>query len=290
MTRAWSSEEVREIVADYFEMLRLELAGEEFNKAARLRVVASRLKNRSRGSIEYKRQNISAALIQLRRPWVSGYKPAWNYQGILLDAIAEHLEGTPEVVRAMERDADRDVPPVDVRDILSGLNEPPMHRRGGPFDEGTIADPETGGRPMKRIDSADFLAREARNRTLGLAGEGFVIEYEKARLASAHKERLAERIEHVSLEQGDGAGFDIRSFETNGADRFIEVKTTGYGKETPFFVTANELGFSRRRSEQYELYRVFLLRIKRKPGLFTLHGAIEDSCTDLRPTHYVVRV
>jgi len=33
-------------------MLRLELAGEEFNKAARFRDLDSRLKNRSRGSVE----------------------------------------------------------------------------------------------------------------------------------------------------------------------------------------------------------------------------------------------
>jgi len=52
-------------------------------------------------------------------------------------------------------------------------------------------------------------------------------------------DKLAERIEHIALTEGDGIGYDIRSFERDGSDRFIEVKTTAYGKQTPFFVSRN---------------------------------------------------
>src|SRR5262249_37869425 len=136
----------------------------------------------------------------------------------------------------------------------------------------------------------DFVAREALNRGLGLEGEKFVLNFETARLRAEGKARLADRIEHVSAERGDGAGFDIKSFEADGSDRLIEVKTTGYGKETPFYVTSREMDTSRRLENQYQLYRVYQFRPKMKPGLFALPGAIEDSCGDRRPTQYLVRV
>ncbi len=50
--KAWSSEEIQIIVADYLEMLRTELAGGKFNKADRNRVLQWKI-GRSKGSIEY---------------------------------------------------------------------------------------------------------------------------------------------------------------------------------------------------------------------------------------------
>ena len=42
------------------------------------------------------------------------------------------------------------------------------------------------------------------------------------------------RVERVLLTKGDGLGFDILSFDENGKDRLVEVKTTVYGLNTPF--------------------------------------------------------
>jgi hypothetical protein len=55
----WSDEENAAIVADYFGMLALELAGKPYSKSERNRSLQS-LTGRGRGSIEYKHQNISA--------------------------------------------------------------------------------------------------------------------------------------------------------------------------------------------------------------------------------------
>lgn len=290
MISEWSRDEVREIVADYFDMLRLDLTGEKFNKAALLRSLQPRLRNRTRGSVEYKRENISAAMIDLGLPYVSGYLPKWNYQQEIVPAICEHLSRHAEHRRVIEQDVVRPVTVPEIDDILSCLDDPPDSSTDVSKLLSSVFDSLDAKRGSSQRPFTDYLAREAHNIALGLAGEKFVIKFEKTRLQKARRESLAERIEHVSIEQGDGAGFDIRSFETNGEDRFIEVKTTGYGKETPFFVTSNELRFSQRRRAQYELYRVFLLRMKKRPGLFTLHGAIDESCSDLRPTQYVVRV
>ena len=58
--------------------------------------------------------------------------------------------------------------------------------------------------------------------------EKFVLKFEKTRLESVKKFNLADRIEQVSETKGNWAGYDIRSFDDNGSDRFIEVKTTRY--------------------------------------------------------------
>ncbi|MGI9241897.1 MAG: DUF3883 domain-containing protein [Verrucomicrobiales bacterium] len=93
-------------------------------------------------------------------------------------------------------------------------------------------------------------------------------------------ENLAGRIEHVSVEQGDGAGFDIRSFDDTGDDLFIEMKTTRFRKETAFFISANEVRFSEANSSRYAFYRV-----DKEPGLFTLPGNIAKHC-QLTPSNY----
>lgn len=95
-------------------------------------------------------------------------------------------------------------------------------------------------------------------------------------MQSAGKERLADKIEHTSHERGDGDGFDIRSFEVTGADRLIEVKTTKYGRETPFFVSRNERDVSEKRAPSYHLYRLFGFRVE--PRLFMLKGSLRETC------------
>src|SRR5262249_9215637 len=71
----WSEQEVRLIVAAYFEMLERELLGKPFSKAEHRRGLAPRLDARSDGSIEFKHQNISAVLTGLGMPYIEGYKP-----------------------------------------------------------------------------------------------------------------------------------------------------------------------------------------------------------------------
>lgn len=133
----------------------------------------------------------------------------------------------------------------------------------------------------------DYLALEARNRSLGAAGEEFVVHFEVARLLRARLDRLAARVERVSRTRGDAIGFDVLSFEESGRERLVEVKTTAYGRETPFFVTRNELDTSRRETDQYFLYRVFDFR--RQPRLFHKQGHLERAFL-LDPVQYLASV
>lgn len=65
------------------------------------------------------------------------------------------------------------------------------------------------------------------------AGAEFVVRYEIARLSRENQERLAGKVERVSNTRGDGLGYDVLSFDGDGKERLIEVKTTRYGASTP---------------------------------------------------------
>jgi hypothetical protein len=70
----WTRDEVEATVADYFAMLDLELRAERYSKADHNRRLQQRI-GRSKGSIEFRHQNISAVLINFRQPFIRGYLP-----------------------------------------------------------------------------------------------------------------------------------------------------------------------------------------------------------------------
>lgn len=75
----WSIEELGAAVAAYLDLLADERAGRSASKAtARDQLLAGPKAGRTRGSVEYRMQNISAVLDEMGRPWVAGYKPAAN--------------------------------------------------------------------------------------------------------------------------------------------------------------------------------------------------------------------
>ncbi|MDH5270870.1 MAG: DUF3883 domain-containing protein [Candidatus Krumholzibacteria bacterium] len=279
----WTRQEVEAAVSDYFEMLEAELRGETFNKAEHNRNL-QKIISRSRGSIEFKHENISAVLIELGCRYIDGYKPRRNYQDLLRDVIVERLEASQPLRHLLQMVADapaRDMP--TLKDILSIKVPPPQF---GPrrVPKGGVGQLREDRGPMPVID---YAGREERNRSLGLAGEHLVLNYEHERLWMAGKKRLAERIEHVSATRGDHLGYDVRSFEESGDDRLIEVKTTRAGAMQPFFVTRNELRVSEVRPEEYHLYRVH--RFERDPRFFVLDGAVSECC-DLDGMVYQARV
>jgi hypothetical protein len=76
--RDLTAAEVSLIVADHFDMLRLDLAGQEFVKAKRNRALQERLNGRNRISNEFKHQNISAVLLDLELPCLNGHTPVFR--------------------------------------------------------------------------------------------------------------------------------------------------------------------------------------------------------------------
>ncbi len=277
--KPWNGKEVEIIVADYFDMLQLELQGKKYNKTEHRRLIMSSLDARSHGSIDSKHMNISALMIELGLPYISGYKPLKNYQRQLLpDAVLDYLVANPKLQALLERDAEKVPDPPSVENILESVVAPPETF----VQKGVREESSPGYFPTKR----SFLEIEATNRKLGQLGEEFVLNFERARLIYKGKENLSDQIEHTSLARGDGAGYDIRSYNVDGSDRFIEAKTTKHGIETPFFISKNEVSFSQRHESSYFLYRVFDFR--KAPRLYLRQGNVFDHFS-LRPESYSAR-
>ncbi|MET4568411.1 DUF3883 domain-containing protein [Rhodanobacter soli] len=274
----WSRVEVEACVASYLMMLALELNGQRYNKTEHAEALMRKLDGRNRGSVEFKHCNISAVLLALGYPSINGYKPRSNYQSELLDVVESQLEGNTVIDTAAQAAVERPAIEIAVNESMSVWVPAPKPAKV----RETASEYAPRFSPVRR----DYLAREARNRSLGRAGELFVLELESRRLHGEGKKALSERVEHVAASQGDGLGYDILSFESNGRERLIEVKTTAFGELTPFYVSRNEIARSNADADKYRLYRIFDFRDK--PRVFQLPGSIDGHCT-LDPVTYLAR-
>lgn len=135
--------------------------------------------------------------------------------------------------------------------------------------------------------SPNHLAHHANNTALGLLGEELVLAQEIKALVDANRHDLADKVIHVSVVEGDGAGYDIRSYTADGSTKFIEVKSTKGSVSSPFFISPNEVEFSRKNPENYYLYRLFDLNIASKSAkVYVLTGDLSDQL-DLKPTQFI---
>lgn len=267
MPDSWSEIEVELIVADYFNMLVAELSGKPINKADHRRSLQPLLNNRSDGSIEFKHQNISAVLANIGRPYIKGYLPRFNYQRILEDKVLEYLIRNIQIEGLFKDFSDKEIKiKKEYLDLNSLLTDPPKVT--------SVEEPAEIYQP--RLTKINYIEREQNNQRIGILGEEIVIKYEKWNLVKIGKENLADTIEWISRDKGDGAGFDILSRYPNGKDKYIEVKSTKLSKETPFFFSRNEMDFSIRHSNDFHLYRLYNLEDQAK--MFIKKGNLKSIC------------
>lgn len=277
--KGWSAVEVRLIVADYFEMLEAELLGKPFKKSEHRKALAQKLSGRSKGSIEFKHQNVSGVLVELGLPYIEGYKPRSNYQNLLAIEVENFLDQNPGLLdKLAQAPALSPAEPYSlVTPDLDLIIEPPPQK--------TIA-PVPTKKPWlsRKAQRIDFAERDAANRHLGKFGEQFGFDLERYRLKAAGRDDLAQKVLWASRDIGDGLGFDILSFDdADDSERMLEVKTTGLGKFFPFYVTGNEVRCSEDVPQQYHLFRVF--DFGREPRLYILHGSLRELC-QLDPVLY----
>lgn len=254
--RPWGDDELDAIVADYFAMLAADQRGEPYVKAHHSAALMQRI-GRTHRSVEFKHQNISAVLDALGLPWIPGYKPKRNYQQAIFGAIDRYLTANPAALQPAPA-----VAPALAAEVVFVTAPAPSPEPAPPPPE------------LRRlIRKFDPVERDHRNRALGRAGEEFVLTVERRRLATAGRADLAQKVRWVAAEDGDGAGFDILSFEPAGQETLIEVKTTNGGPLTPFFLTRTEREVSEERQDAWRLYRVHLF--SRSPRIFTLTPPLE---------------
>ncbi|MBW3098356.1 DUF3883 domain-containing protein [Pseudohoeflea coraliihabitans] len=258
----WTDEENDLIVADYFAMLADDIAGRRYSKAEHRRAILPLLNGRSEGSVEFKHQNISAVLKGLGEAWIPGYKPAFNFQMTLVDAVARWLFFNP---LWFERHSAELAPP--------GLSESAPIWVGPPPTLLNKPPPKDLEQMLHIASKYDVAARDERNRILGRAGEERVLTHERAALRSAGRDDLAREVRWVSEEDGDGAGYDIASFAPDGRSRLIEVKTTNGWERTPFHISRNELAVAEERRSEWCLFRLW--NFAREPKAFELHPPLD---------------
>jgi len=278
MSEHWSQPEVEAIVSDYFAMWEKDLRGMEYNKAEHNRLLRKIIPSRTRGSIEKKHQNISAVLWHIGYPYIDGYKPLPRYQALLREIVERRLTRAAVLNRLvaakvqehakLERPAHK-VKAVEVR--------PPSRK-----EVKTLVVEEA--RRKTTFVRRNYLELEAKNQSLGRAGEELILRAEYDRLCRTGKQTLAKRIEHVTERRGDYLGYDILSFEPNGRERLIEVKTTRFGALSRFFASANEVEVSEARRKEYFVYRLF--DFDRRPKFFILVGSLRESC-QLKPVSFL---
>lgn len=265
----WTNKEIDLIIADYFEMLKMELSGTPYVKAHR-NTALQELIGRTKGSIEFKHQNISAVLIKLGMPWISGYKPMANFQNTLINGIERYLSQYEEASI------------VPITENAAGFSEDSSLIFESPPARVTekSSEPDILKRLVRKFDPAQ---RDARNRALGKRGEELIFFSEQVRLRNVGNENLASRVRWVSEEDGDGAGYDILSFSNTGEERLLEVKTTTGHQRTPFFISENERLLSVERPAEFRLVRLY--DFVKEPRAFKLIPPI-DKYVELSPTNY----
>jgi hypothetical protein len=253
--KPWSDDELDAIVADYFAMLTAELSGQPYVKSHHSAALMAEI-GRTHRSVEFKHQNISAVMEELGLPWIHGYKPKRNYQNAIFDAIDRYLTRTNWLAQpTLDHPAVR-IEAATVNHAIF-VDAPALQKR--------VDRPPRLERLVRKFDPVE---RDFRNRTLGKAGEKFVLDVERDRLQRAGRDDLAGNVRWISDEQGDGAGYDILSFDTHGQERLIEVKTTNGAASTPFFLSRTEHEVSEQKADTWKLYRVHLFA--QSPRIFTV--------------------
>ena len=264
----WTQPEIDLVVSDYFDMRARQQSNEPFVKARHYEEIA-RITGRTIGSVQRKYMNISAALERVSLPWLAGFAPNRNLQAALREAVEKHV--------AQEWHSDFiPSPSVNAMDELGrifvgespALLEPLITRN-----------PELE-RIARKFDPAQ---RDDRNRKLGAAGEERVFQSEIWRLQEVGRSDLAGKVRWVSKEDGDGAGYDILSFDQSGEERFLEVKTTVGHNRTPFFLSRNEKDFAEEASDRFRIFRLY--EWGKEPKAFLIKPPLDNKLI-LEPTAY----
>jgi hypothetical protein len=105
-----------------------------------------------------------------------------------------------------------------------------------------------------------------RNNEIGDQGEEFVIGYEANRLSELLLIDGKQYVRHLTRLQGDGLGYDISSINEDGSVRYIEVKTTSGKRNSPFYMSRNELAFFNAYKDQAFIYRVYNFNLETRRG------------------------
>jgi hypothetical protein len=270
----WGDDELDAIVADHFEMLIAQRAGRPVVKSHHAHALMEKI-GRTHRSVEFKHMNISAVLRELGLPTIQGYKPKLNIQQAIFGAIDRHLTANPGLLQMAPVLLDAASQPSGMFETAAVFEEPPPQPDFTPHPKR-----ERLERLVRKFDPTE---RDFKNRALGKAGEALIVDLERQRLAGADRQDLARKVRWVAQEDGDGAGYDVLSFDVAGRERLIEVKTTCGTQRTPFFLTSSERSLAEERPKEFRIFRLY--EFGEAPRLFKLKPPLQNAVI-LEPASY----
>lgn len=242
----WTAEQVGIVVANYFLMLVQERTGDKVNKADLYRRLAPEV-GRSEKSIEWKLRNVSAVLDELGIAWIPGLLPAHNYQDALVEAVEAQLGLHPNVL----------TDPVSMQPRFTSAGGPALV----PPPALLNSDLQDRHPALRRLVSRyDPAARDELNRFLGRAGEEMVFRFEFDRLCRVGRRDLAKEMDWPADRGEDHRGYDIRSFEADGEESLLEIKTTNGHARTRFWLSRTQYEVAAQNPLTYRIRRVFHFR------------------------------
>lgn len=139
-----------------------------------------------------------------------------------------------------------------------------------------------------RSRETDYERINRNKKDIGNRGETAVLNYEKKILNDLGLRELAEKVE---LSENDAIGYDIISFNPDGTEKHIEVKTnsSASNKLLDFYLTDNELQ-TMEKDPTYNIY--YLFSIKKNPKIHIVNKEILAKQKDLylKPVLYKVAI
>lgn len=140
----------------------------------------------------------------------------------------------------------------------------------------------------KESHRIDYQKADREKISVGEFGEKLVYFYEKNKLLSLGKKSLARKVKIVS--ENSSLGYDIISFDENGEEIHIEVKSTKKNVQDGFYLSANELSVANDSPDKYYIYRIYGINEKKLHAKMYIYEApFNEEQYVLCPVSYFVK-
>lgn len=209
-------------------------------------------------------------LEKMNSAFISTHIPLRKYENYLLTRRIDHNFQASKKTEQL----------VSSRSFVRKFSEPPEQKK-----KEIIAPEKLYRRTARKIDNWEEINKK--RKLTGERGEVIVVAIEQDFFESINRSDLASRVRHVSLEDGDGLGYDVLSFFENGQEKYIEVKSTTTALSSPFYLSRNELGFLKDHSENAFIYRVLVANENSEIETLSSSDILEKS--EITPIQYIVK-
>ncbi len=140
-----------------------------------------------------------------------------------------------------------------------------------------------------KCSKRDYLKQQKENSIRGELAEQKVLIYEKEKLSKLGLSHKINEIKQISREN-DAAGYDILSFNEDGTEKYIEVKST-ISSEDSFFLSINELLFAENSDKREDYWVYFVKKTRDKYLVKEIHNPFlsdKKSLLNMQPVNYKI--